>query len=266
MQSLGMIVTAGLGVLVIAEGAYIVRTRSQLATLTDKVEALSAAAVSDPAPYRRAGGGGEDRGFEAGDGPGGAPSAAVRPALRALPRFTTETPAAPAADSGDSLPLPPVISSQEAREQLRQFVLAQLERERQEARVRDEQRVLGRARERRVAAIQSLGLSGAEAEKFLAITDKADAARVDLRARIESGQLDRASVRQEISALRDESQRELSALLGDERMKKYDQIRREQGPGEGFGPPFGRGGGRGFGAAGATGPAGAGAGAVPPTP
>jgi hypothetical protein len=137
--------------------------------------------------------------------------------------------------------LPAAISTPEAREQLRQFVVAQLERERQEARVRDEQRMAARMRERRVAAIQPLGLSPGDTEKFLAITDKADAARFAVRDRIESGQLDRGAVRQEMANLREQTDRELKALLGDDRMKKYEEIRRDLGPPEG-GPGFGRGG------------------------
>jgi hypothetical protein len=241
MQSLGMIVTAGLGVLVIAEGAYIVRTRTQLATLSDKVEALSAEATREPEPFRRPAV--DDPGFDADDSPrGAAPGAHGK---LPPPRFTPE-PAAIDRDSGDPLPLPPVIGTPEAREQLRQFVVAQLERERQEARVRDEQRMVTRMRERRLAAVQPLGLSSAETEKFLAITDKVDAARSSLRDRVEAGQLDRGSIRQEMTALREQSDRELKGLLGDERMKKYEETRRDQGPPEG-GPPFGRGFGRGRG-------------------
>jgi hypothetical protein len=246
MQSLGMIVTAGLGVLVLAEGAYIVRTRSQMASLAEKVEALSAAAATAnleraPAGYER---GGDD------PAAGGGDLAQARRAIAAVnqlppPRFNPND--APATGNGDPLPLPSAIGSPEAREQLRQFVVAQLARERQEARVREEQRMQERNRERRIAAIKPLGLSSGETDKFLAITDKLDAARTNLRARVEAGELDRQGVRQQMNDLRASGDRELSALLGDARMKQYEQIRREQGPPEGFGRGLFGGGGPGGG-------------------
>src|SRR6185295_3106347 len=40
MRLIGMIVSAALGIAVIAEGAYIVRTRNQLATLSERLENL----------------------------------------------------------------------------------------------------------------------------------------------------------------------------------------------------------------------------------
>jgi hypothetical protein len=256
-----MIVTAGLGVLVIAEGAYIVRTRSQLQTLTEKVDGMRAAAIAEPEPYRPTPSF-DDRASDEPVRGAAAPAPKLPP-----PRFVTEH-AANAPDNGDPLPLPPVIGTPEAREQLRQFVVAQMARERQEARLRDEQRQMARQRERRIAAVQPLGLSGGDMEKFLSITDKADAARADLRQRVESGQLDRQGIRQEMNAIREQSDRDLKALLGDDRMKKLEDIRREQGPVDGGGPGFfgrGFGGGRGNGGFAAA-PGGAAQGAAPGGP
>jgi DNA-binding transcriptional regulator YdaS (Cro superfamily) len=162
---------------------------------------------------------------------------------QSLPRFVPNAaPPAPNDNANDDpLPLPAAITSPEAREQLRQFILAQLERERQEARARDDQRREQRAQERRDAMAKSLGLSPAETAQFTQLSLKADAARAALRDRIESGQVDRTAIRQEMTSLRSESDKELRSLLGDERMEKLDQLRREQGR-----PPDGPFGGRGF--------------------
>jgi hypothetical protein len=226
-----MIVTAALAIAVIAEGAYIVRTRTQLATLSERLEALGAAAdegrAGPPARLPRF----QDADFDV------EPDPALRPAGPGVrpppPKFLPGTPAPAASD--DPLPLPAAIASPVAREQLRNFVVAQLERERQEARLRQEERFTQRNRERQERVVKELGLTPAERDKYFEITAQADAARAGLRDRIEAGQLDRANARQEMMALRSENEKQLRTLLGDARMEKLDGLRRELG-----GPPEGR--------------------------
>jgi ribosomal protein L19E len=246
MRLIGMIVGAALGIAVIAEGAYIVRTRSQLATLSERLEGLSSGADEG----RHGGFIAASRSAGDPDNEGDEPVAEPR-AARPLPRFVP-TPAHPVAEpnNDDPLPLPAAITSPEAREQLRQFIVAQLERERQEARARDDQRREQRTQERREQLAKQLGLSPAETEKFSQLAIKADAARAALRDRIESGQVDRATIRQEMTTLRTDNDKEMRALLGDDRMQKFEQARLQQGGPDG---PFGgrgfRGGGPGGGAA-----------------
>ena len=81
----------------------------------------------------------------------------------------------------------------QAREQLRQFVLAQLERERQEAQVRQDERRQQRESERRDRMAKELGLSPSETEKFNQILNDAQAAREKFRDQIEAGQIPRRS-------------------------------------------------------------------------
>jgi hypothetical protein len=234
MRLIGMIVSAALGIAVIAEGAYIVRTRNQLATLTERLEGLSNAADEGRHGALVASGRAVDPDNEA-DEP------AADPRLpRTLPRFVPTPAHAVPETSDDPLPLPAAITSPEAREQLRQFIVAQVERERQEARARDDQRREQRTQERREQLAKQLGLSPAETEKFSQLAIKADAARAALRDRIEAGQVDRATIRQEMTALRADNDKEMRALLGDDRMQKYEQARFQQGGPDG---PFG---GRGF--------------------
>jgi hypothetical protein len=249
MRLIGLIVSGALAVAVIAEGAYIIHTRRQLDRLETRLEALSGEAsdllgeVESPrASVRFA---------ESDDGPGG------RSASRSLPPprlVTPPTPATglPAAPSDNPLPLPPAVDTPEAREQLRRFVVAQLEQEREQGRIRAEQRFTEREQARRDRLVKELNLSPAEGEKFNQIMNDVQTARTALRSRIESGELNRETVGKEMTALREQNDKQLRDLLGDERMKKFEETRRgglggppqgggrRWGGGGGWGPPGGR--------------------------
>src|SRR5689334_5923085 len=111
-----------LSVAVLGEGAYIIKTRSHVDALEQRLEQLSGE-----------GRGGDDQG----SGGGYQGSFRVRQnsdsdeagAAAPPPRFTIPAQAvkalAAAAANGDPLPMPAGLDSQEAREQLRQFVVAQ---------------------------------------------------------------------------------------------------------------------------------------------
>ena len=150
MRLIGLIVGGSLAVAVIAEGAYIVHTRRQVEQLSSRLEALGSEA-------RRPAGSGDSgrfrprRSLDEEDA-----SETRRPARRRA------RPAAPAAGraahrggrsrrrtSNDPLPLPPAIDTPEGREQLRRFVVAQLEQEREQGRQRQEQRQEEREQARR---------------------------------------------------------------------------------------------------------------------
>lgn len=233
MNLAGILVGGGLVVAVIAEGAYIVHTRSEVEALSAKIEALEAGTgerSADDTPSRPA----PDH-----DSPSGTAAAArPNPTPRPVPRFVTEPQAAgeptAAPASNDPLPLPPGLSSPEAREQLRQFVLASLDQDRQENRARAEERREQDMKARREKAAKDLGLSPAETEAFARIHAESDAARAAIRAKVETGQADRNAVRQEIVTLRAKTEQQLRDVLGEERMKKYEEIRSSQG-GEGPG-------------------------------
>ncbi len=232
MRLIGIVVGAALGLAVVAEGAYIVRTRSQLAAVTEKLDSLTTQRDSAMASV------GRGFGSEAGLREGGMDEAdgdEERGARRLPPPRLVAAPqggsAAPPPRSDDPLPLPPAIDSPQAREQLRQFVLAQLERERQEAQVRQEERRQQRETERRDRMAKELGLSPGETEKFNQIFNDAQAARDKFRDQIEAGQIPRDQARQTMMTMRQENEQKLRGLLGDERMKKYETMRGPPGVG-----------------------------------
>jgi hypothetical protein len=232
MRLIGIVVGAVLGLAVVAEGAYIVRTRSQLAAVSQRLESLTAAREGAGAAPGRSFADSGDSGLGGDDG-----DEPVRPRRLPPPRLVTpEGGAAPAPRTDDPLPLPPAIDSPQGREQLRQFVLAQLERERQEARVRQEERRQQRDQERRDRVAKELGLSAPETEKFNQILNDAQAQRARLRDQIEAGDLPPDGMRQAMMAARQDSQQKLRGLLGDERMKKLETL-----GGAGGGGPFGDG-------------------------
>jgi DNA-binding transcriptional regulator YdaS (Cro superfamily) len=233
MRLIGLLVSGSLAVVVVAEGAYIVHTRRQVARLSDRLDAIgSEAGDMLSAPDSRLLGR-----FQA---PEDAPFEPRRPG-RALPppRLVTAPGSAPApasaSASADPLPLPPALDTPEAREQLRRFVLAQLELERQEGRQRQEQMRNEREQQQRERMAKELGLSPPETEKFNQIMSQIQNARSSLRDRIESGQVARENVGSELQSMRDESRRQMQALLGDDRMKKFEELRGPMGGGRGWG-------------------------------
>jgi hypothetical protein len=222
MRVMGLMVSGVLAVAVVAEGAYIVHTRRQVDRLSHRLEVLGPEA-EDPLA-----------GLDLARVPerlGDLDSAGVRggaPATRLPPPRLVTTPVPTSAEpspAGDSLPLPAAIDTPEGREQLRRFVVAALERERQENRLRDEEQQQERVEARRQRMVAELGLSPPETEKFNQILNQVQTARAAVRARIESGELPREAIGRELAAAREENQRQLRALLGDERLKKLEQLR-----------------------------------------
>lgn len=223
---------------VIAEGAYIVKTRRQIEALSQEVRELAAERDLDvdgerPAgwnrPEGRAGGGGER---------GAGPAAVAAPRLPP-PRFVDPDPGAPPAPT----PLPVVLESPEAREQLRQFIAAELERERQERRDRELERRQQEEQRRTQAFVEAvakqLNLTTDESRRFGDLVAKNQQARRDLRQKIESGQIQRQDLGREFQALRDQGREQMRQLLGEERLKKVLEMERQQGRG-GPGGPGGR--------------------------
>lgn len=245
MRLIGLIVGGVLSVAVIAEGAYIVHTRRQVDWLSSRLETLGAEAGDllagvDSNRYGGRPGGQDDPESE---GPSRGSGRGLPP-----PRLIVPAPAvAVSAPSNDPLPLPPAIDTAEGREQLRRFVVAQLEQEREQGRQRQEQRQQEREQARREQLVKDLGLSPGESEKFTQILGQTQNARMNLRNRIESGELNRENMGREMAAMREETDRQMRSLLGDDRMKKFEEMRRpgpmqgggRWGRGPGGGPPGG---------------------------
>jgi hypothetical protein len=245
MRLIAIVVGAALGLAVVAEGAYIVRTRSQLAAVTEKLDALTSERETAMAGTGRGFGSEAGQGREGGLDDGDEDRAVRRlPPPRLLP--TAQGSAAPPPRSDDPLPLPTAIDSPQAREQLRQFVLAQLERERQESQVRQDERRQQRETERRDRMAKELALSQSETEKFNQILNDVQVAREKVRDQIEAGQLPRDQARQTMMSMRQEHEQNLRGLLGEDRMKKYETLRGPPGGGA-LGDRRGWGGGQGVG-------------------
>jgi hypothetical protein len=227
-----MLVSAILGLAVIGEAAYIARTRRQMDALYDQVQQLAAEAGADPDPAERP----PSRPFARSE-----TAIAVRPRLPP-PRLAPAPITAPAAAPG-SLPLPPALDSPEARDQLRQFVAAELQRERDDQRERNRQRFEEDQQRRIEGMVKTLGLNPDEGRRLTEALTAAQTSRRELRDKIQSGEMNRADIGREVASLREKTDEQVRQVLGDDRMQKFQELQRQQpGWGGGRGPG---GGGRG---------------------
>jgi len=228
-----VLVTGILFVSVIAEGAYIIKTHRQVNALTTQVQQLAAEAGEEE-PARDS-----PRPSWVGQRPT-SPSAAANnrvppPRFNAPPTFTAPPPPAGA------VALPPALDNPEAREQLRQFVAAELAHQRDDWRQQQMQQREDDQRRRLENTIKTLGLSDADGKKLTDIVTQAQDQRRDLREKIQSGQIPREQIPQAMSALRDQTDKQVRALIGDDKAQKFQEMQRPaRAPGFG-GPPFGGG-------------------------
>jgi hypothetical protein len=238
-----MLVSAILAAAVIAQGAYIGKTRKQMDALADQVQQLAAEAAAEPdpgtipdRPSRRT--------FTR---PAAAPAGSRLPP----PRFAPAPLPAPSLPAPGALPLPPGLDNPEAREQLRAFVASELQRERDEQRDQMRQRFEEDQQRRLEATIKTLGLTPDEGKRLTEAVTAAQTARRDLRDKIQSGEISRTDIGSQLSALREKTDQQIKDVLGDDKMKKFQELQR-QDRGWGQGGPGGPGrGGRGPGGPGA---------------
>jgi hypothetical protein len=230
------LVTGTLFVAVAAEGAYIVKTHRQIDALTTQVQQLAAESEDEPARE-------PSRSPWVGQRPTGGPAGTT--ARLPPPRFNTP-PAATGSSGSPSSPglpaLPPALDTPEAREQLKQFVAAELQHQRDDWRQQQQQQREEDQRRRLEQAIKTLALGDADGKKLTDIMSQAQDQRRDLREKIQSGQIPRDQIPQAMSALRDQTDKQLKALLGDDKAQQFQQLQRPPRGGPGFG-----GGGPGFG-------------------
>lgn len=239
MRLVGALLSLVLGVAVVVEGVSLMKTRRQVAELQQRLETLTAQGPSFAGtPTMGSSEVDQGGGDEGGVRPSGLGRRSAGP-----PRFLpgTEPPAASAptvaSANGASLAMPPVLDSPAAREQLKQFVRAQMEAEREERRKAAEQEREQRVQAGRERMARDLGLSPAEADRFSQILVAQQNARRDLGAQVESGTLSREQVGAAYAAARQQGEQDMKALLGDERMAKFQEMNR-RGGGRG-GPPGG---------------------------
>ncbi len=225
MRALGVVTVAGLTVAVIAEGAFLTRTQRRIETLEKQLETMSnlgprsADDDGDQPVGRRSGA--FRRPSDNGDRAPLPPPRfePPRPTGRALPPPQFHNPA-----SNDPLPMPPGLDTPEAREQLRQFMLAQLERQKQEEREQQQQKRDEAQKQFRDTIAKNLKLSPAETDKFNQIVDSVESGRRALRDKMEAGQVPRNDAGKEMTAMRDRTEQQMKDLLGSERMGQFTQM------------------------------------------
>jgi hypothetical protein len=232
------------------------KTHRQMQALSDQVQQLAADSVGQDEPTARA----DTRSWGGG---GGGRLNALAGTLGRLPppRFS------PPSGNADSPPpstggpaLPPALDNAEAREQLRGFIAAELQRERDDQREKVRLQRDQEMQKRMEDAVKALGLNDADGKRFMDAVSKGQEDRRALRDKIQAGQIPRSDIPKEMGALRDQTDKQLKDILGDEGMQKYQELQRQDRQAQfagwqgrpGAGPPRG-------------GPPGAPGGGPPPT-
>jgi hypothetical protein len=153
-----------------------------------------------------------------------------------------------------ALALPAAIDSPEARDQLRAFVAAELQRERDDQRERGRQRFEEEQQKRMETMVKTLGLNAEDGKKLTDALTSAQNARREMRDKIQSGEISRADVGTQLASLREKTDQQVRQVLGDDKMKKFQELQRQDRGGWGGPGGGGRGRGPGAGAPGAGGP------------
>lgn len=230
MRIVGIFVGAALFIAVLGEGVYIFKQQRRLDELSAKLSSLQEESGARPSSdYARWAG--SDDYPETGPGPAPRgerlPPPEFVPVLEALSAAAHEAGglANIAASQDASLPLPPALSSPEARQQLRNFIHAQIHQLRQaDEQQRAERRAETEERDR-AALAERLGLSGRDAERFNAVTAEAQRRRRELMEQARRGELDRVQLRDQLRELYTSTSGELRGLLGEERFTQYQDLR-----------------------------------------
>lgn len=228
MRMIGTLTVAALVVAFAVQTAVLVKTRSRLGDLEAKL--LSAGGDGSSSAQ------GDD-----GDQAAEPSMGSRRDGRRPPPEFVAAmealgaAAAAPTTASNEPLPLPPALSTPEAREQLKNYIGAVMNQQREEERDRARQQRDQIDKRNRERAAEQLGLNSQEAQKFDQILAGMNQARQDLFGRIQSGQLSRADVGQQMGELRQKTDAELKQVLGDDRFAKYQDVQRDLGLGTGRG-------------------------------
>src|SRR5262245_37699573 len=249
MRIMGILAFFGLFAAFGIQSVYLFKTRGQVEELSSQIQQMAAETPQEDLGSR-------ERSAPAFDRPLSDLAAADshdRPAQRRQasappPRFVTAPQPTPSpTNASDPLPMPAGLESAEAREQLRQFVLAQLKREREEERERQRQRREEEDRRRLDETAKKLGLNANESQRFAEVIASNQASRQELRRKIEAGEIQRADMGREFQTLRERNEGELRKVLGDSRLAQYQQIQQQErrnNQGQGWrGGPGGPGGG-----------------------
>jgi hypothetical protein len=259
------LVTGVLFTAVVAEGAYIIKTQRQVDTLVNQVQQLTVEAEEGPVRELPRSSGSSWMGDRPTAAAGGAPARLPPPRFNLPP---PESPAlagsVPSTPGTNKAPLPPALDTPEARDQLRNFIATELQVQRDNMREQQRQQREEEQQRRMEATVKALGISPEQGAKLSQVMAQADDSRRQLRDKVQSGQVSRNDLGKEFAALREQTDKQIRDAIGDEKAQKFQELRRQQGPGGGgFGGPGGPGWGPGFRGAGGPPPGGGQPGAQP---
>jgi hypothetical protein len=236
------LVTGVLFTAVVGEGAYIIKTQRQVTALTSQVQQLTGeAAGDDESPVATRSGGGSSWVGESRTAPANAPSRLPVPRFNPAP--PEAAPSGPGTTSAGTTPLPPVLDTPEARTQLRNFVAAELQAQRENMREQARQARDEEIQRRMENTFKTLGISPEQGAKVTQVLAQGDESRRQVREKVQSGQLTRADVGKELQTLRESTDKQLREVLGEEKAQKFQEMQRQGGGwGRGGGGPGGPGG------------------------
>ncbi len=226
MRVVAIIALFVLAVTAIVEGAVIARLSSRVDQLAEE--------VARRRPHGSAGS--SDL-----SGPTGIATARVAPASAPLPRLV-----APPVPSGESPPavavLEQALSTPTGRQHLQTAMETLREEARQERLARNVEEDVSREQRRRETMVRVLGLSSAEQNRVQQLHTQMQTGRQRVIEEMKAGLKNAETADDEIDALEDETDRQVNALLGEERQRKLREARRAERRRDREGSPTGGGG------------------------
>lgn len=225
MRVLSHVISAALAVGLIAESAYLVKSRREVKALTEQVHQLSAellvADLAPPPPPRTP---------ERAAPPERAPRA---PAASAPPRFVTAPVTAPSGVPPGGPALPAALDTPEGREELRRAVATEVEREREEQVARLQAEWQEQRRQRLRTIVRALALDGEGERRLAEIVTAGQEARRELFYKFESGGMTRGEMTTQLASLRAHDDQQLRQALGDDGIKRFRELERQERRGGG---------------------------------
>ena len=222
MRTLGIIAIFVLSLISIVEGAYLIKLSGRVSALSqDRSEVADS---DEPAPARRL------------EAPAPRPRAA--PAVP-VPTFQTM---APPSTTPATTTLREALATTEGREQLKAAMEVIAEEKRQARLIERAPRRDERDQKYRERILKTLALTGDEPPRLDALFTTLQTGRRQILDDMRAGLKNAEKADEELDELRDGTEKQIHALLGDERYKKLREGRRgeRQGQGQGQGQPQGQ--------------------------
>jgi hypothetical protein len=225
MRLLAILLNALLLVAVIAQGVHIVKTRRQVEALETRLVEVAAEQdlVREYSRVLAARPGDPEASTDL------ASTAAVVNRALPPPRFLSPP---PPPSAGNQAALPPELDNPGTRAQLREFVAAEIVRDRAEqfeSRVKERaDRDKGRIQSGLETLQKSMHLTVDESRRLGEIMESHRSRSAELRARTHNGELPEDVIRAEFQSLRREREEQVRQLLGDARAQEAQKIARRK--------------------------------------